>query len=133
LLIVSDCDQPYELPDVVARYLNVERLPWNPESLNTHLLRADVVLNPQAGYGRWKYKSNNKSLHAWALGIPVAHSAGELAGLMNEEARITEADGRLKEVRERWDVRQSVEEYRALISDLRSQRGYPCARGDGQR
>jgi hypothetical protein len=117
LIVISDrCD--YALPVQAARHVALENVTWDLGSVDDHLLRADVVLNPQASVGRWKYKSDNKTAAAWALGLPVAHNSVELCQLMTEEARVREADYRLKYVYENYDVRRSVDEYRALMAEL---------------
>ena len=117
LIVISDRPD-FQLPVEAARYITVENHRWDLDSVNRHLLTADVVLNPQVEYGRWKYKSDNKSAAAWALGLPVAHNAAELVALMSEEARIKEAEDRLRFVADNYDVRRSVSEYRALIAEL---------------
>lgn len=49
------------------------------------LTQYDVLLNPQPDSGRFRYKSNNKSLIAWAAGVAVAESDEDLHALANPE------------------------------------------------
>lgn len=61
-------------------------LPWieweGVEQCNDWLKRFEVVLNPQPDWAPWTYKSWNKSLTAWALGLPVASDARGLQHLI---------------------------------------------------
>lgn len=76
---------------------------------------ADIVINPRIESGRFKYKSNNKSLTAWALALPVAGDSEELERFMDPEERKKEAQLRLTQVQELYDVRLSVEKYKQII------------------
>lgn len=120
LIVVANRRSPYQLPASVEGKMRLSNLPWSAETANRDLLKADVVINPQMKSGRWKYKSNNKTINAWALGLPVATDKAELEKLMSEEARIKESDFRYAQVHRESDVRQSVEEYRALINEIKN-------------
>ena len=104
-------------------YIEVTNFPWKLETVNRDIIKGDFVINPRSKEGKWKYKSNNKTLTAWALGMPVAHNVSELKKYLEEDARIEESEKRLKEVGENWNVKQSVEEYRKLIDEVRENRG----------
>jgi hypothetical protein len=121
LIVIAQQDKPYRLPDGCTG-IEVVNYAWSAETVNQHLLEADVVVNPRLSHGRWQYKSSNKTVNAWALGLPVAHSAAELAHFLSEEARREEGKRRYDEVRERFDVRQSVDELERVISDVRAGR-----------
>jgi hypothetical protein len=116
LIVIADWDKPYWLPLEHYGTIRVTNYAWQAKTVHEHLLEADVVLNFSLDSGRWKYKSNNKTILAWALGLPVAHSADELASLLSEEARIQEAERRFLEVQRDYDIRQSVDEYKSLIA-----------------
>jgi len=107
-------------------YIEVTNLPWKLETVNSDILKGDFVINPRSQKGKWKYKSNNKTLTAWALGMPVAHNVNELKKYMEEEARVQEAEKRLKEIKEKWDAKQSVEEFRKIIDEIKENK---CATG----
>jgi hypothetical protein len=115
LIVVADADSPYWLPLEFYGAIRVINYPWKAETIHGHLLEADIVLNFSLDSGRWKYKSNNKTTLAWAIGLPVAHSGSDLATLLSEESRIAEAEMRYEEVRRDYDVRISVDEYKSLI------------------
>jgi hypothetical protein len=116
--LVVIANKPFQMPVQAAGKLRLSNLPWTIETVNQDLLKADIILNPQSSKGRWVYKSNNKTINAWALGIPVAHSNLELKTFLNENARQAEGDRRYQEVREKYDVRKSVEQYQELINDI---------------
>lgn len=52
----------------------------------SNLTQYDVLLNPRPKHGTFRYKSNNKSLIAWASGVAVAETADELRALVSEDA-----------------------------------------------
>jgi len=99
--------------------IELRNLPHSWKTLYDDLLDADIIINPQSKKGKWKYKSKNKTLLAWALGIPVANDINELKRFMNEEERRKEQVLRLKEIDEKWKVEYSVEQYKQLIDSLR--------------
>jgi hypothetical protein len=126
LIVIATKNTPYCLPSKLGKSIQVENRAWEVDTVLDHLLDADVVLNPRGANSRWRFKSNNKSVQAWALGLPVAHTPEELGALIGEEARIAESERRLKQVADEYDVRRSVEQYQSLIGEL--QQGRMAAR-----
>lgn len=118
LIVIADKRKPYMLPNNLKDKITLINYPWTPETIYSDLLKADIVLNPQSQNGRWKYKSNNKTLTAWALGLPVAHNDKELKSFQSEQARVEEGERVYNEVREKYDVKKSVEEFKKLIEEL---------------
>ena len=118
LVVIANKGKMYELPPAAKGKINLTNIPWTAETVNIDLMKADVVLNPQLSTGRWKYKSNNKTILAWSFGIPVAHSKTELEKLMTEESRIVEGDKRYTQARAEYNVIDSVRDYKNLINDL---------------
>ncbi|MBN2003053.1 MAG: hypothetical protein JXA21_06820 [Anaerolineae bacterium] len=49
------------------------------------LTQYDVLLNPRPDWGKYRYKSNNKSIIAWAAGVAVAETAEDLRALADPE------------------------------------------------
>jgi len=115
LTVISDGG--FSLP---AGYESMQliNLPHNWETVYDDLLDVDIIVNPQTKSGRYKYKSNNKTILAWALGLPVANDIDELKKFKSEEERRKEQILRLKEVKEKWDIQLSVKEYKEFISSL---------------
>ena len=123
LIVVSDQITAYAPPPEVAPDLAISNRTWVLDTVYDQLLEADLVLNPQPRYGRWRYKSNNKTVAAWAVGLPVAHDATELRRWSSESSRVGEAEFRFRYAREEFDVRQSVAQYQELFADLAAARG----------
>ena len=99
-----------------------ENVEWKLETINNEILKCDFVVMPQDSRPRGKYKSNNKITKAWALGMPVATNPEEVKRFLDPVERRKEAEKRLKEVREKYDVRQSVSDFQALISQIKKQK-----------
>jgi hypothetical protein len=118
LIVIASPKQPFIPPASLKDRILITNIPWTDVTVNRDLLKCDVIVNPKTNAGRWKYKSNNKTIHAWALGLPVAHNDGELKSFLTEEARIAEAEKRYVEVREKYDIRKSVAVYKNLINQL---------------
>jgi hypothetical protein len=83
---------------------------WEFNTFCNEIIKGDIVFNPKG-----PFKSNNKTLISWALGMPVAHKPEEIKKFLNVNARIEEAEKRLKEVKSQWDVRLSAWELNGLI------------------
>lgn len=98
---------------------DVKSVKWNIETEMREIQEADIALLPELLKGRWLYKSNNKTVHSWALGLPVAKTMADLKRFINEEERIKESKLRLKEVKERFHVKQSAEELLSVIKGIK--------------
>lgn len=84
---------------------------WKLETICNDIIEHDIVLNP---HGR--FKSNNKTIMAWALGMPVATNINELYQFLDCSARRSEAELRVKEVERDWNVKTSADELKYLIN-----------------
>ncbi len=138
LNLICIADTPFVLPMTVMRprrdmyksdegyaeavngkhFVDLKNYLWSLETVNDDIIRGDIVINPKSEVGRWRYKSNNKTVTAWALGMPVAHGREELERFLDESERVAEAERRIKEVRELYDVRKSVDEMKAVINEV---------------
>jgi len=98
--------------------IKITNYPWNALTVNADIIKADIVLNPRLNTGKWKYKSNNKTVHAWALGMPVAHTDKELDALASKESREKESKEKLELVKNEYDVLLSVKQYQDLINEI---------------
>ena len=117
LIVISDKGF---MPPTGNDGLDLTNYPHKWETIYKDLLEADIIINPQSKNGKWQYKSNNKTLLAWALGIPVAEDIDELKRFMEVEERIKESEKRKKEIDEKWDIKYSVNEFKELIDVLHS-------------
>jgi hypothetical protein len=122
LLVIADAKRPYRLPPPAVGRLTLTNRPWGEEAVYDDLLTADIVLNPRSEEGRWRFKSDNKTVLAWALGLPVARDGVELSRLLAEDDRRRESERRYQMIRDTRDVRRTVDELRALIDELRRTR-----------
>lgn len=114
LIVISD--KNYENTSTYP--IKLMNIRWKIENINNDILRGDIVLNPFSSKGHWKYKSNNKTLTSWALGMPVAASPQELEMFISERERKKEMELRLKEIKERWDIHKSIVQYEDLIKQI---------------
>lgn len=119
LYVITQKRDGYQLPSSIKDKIKLTIFPWTADTVHDNLLKCDVILNPQSKGGRWKFKSNNKTILAWALGLPVAHNESELKGLMHSVDRVLESNRRYNEVRLLYDIRQSVTEFKNLIEKIK--------------
>jgi len=100
---------------------NDKFIPYESDSVNAEIIKHDIVLLPPAGSSdyRFQFKSNNKTIQSWALGMPVATNGEDLDRFLDPEERKKESELRLKEVHEKWDVKLSFEEYKKFINSLK--------------
>jgi len=99
-----------------------ENVEWKLETVNDEILKCDFVIMPPDSRPRGKYKSNNKITKAWALSMPVATNPDEVKRFLDPVERKKEAEKRLKEVKEKYDVKTSVSEMKQLIVKIKEQK-----------
>lgn len=116
LAVISDSN--FSLP-AGSGDIQLRNLPHNWNTVYDDLLDMDIVINPQSEKGRWQYKSNNKTLLAWALGLPVAQNTEDLKRFMDAEERQKEAEMRLQEINDKWLVKYSVQEMKDIIASIK--------------
>lgn len=103
--------------------IDIQNLPWSQQTWIADVMRGDVVINPKHDKGRFKYKSDNKTIQAWSLGLPVAHTDIELDLFKTAKARNEEVERRYGFVRKERDVKKSVQELSELITELQATNG----------
>lgn len=116
LIVISN--KTFTIPINLKDSVSLINYPWNINTVNDDLLKADIVLNPRSSKGRYVFKSNNKTITAWALGLPVAHNADELESFVEESDRKKEAELRLIEVKDKYDVKESVKQYKEIFGKI---------------
>jgi len=116
LTVISNL--PYN-PSKSPEVGEINNIKYNHERINEELMKRDIVLLPEVPGLRGKFKSNNKTLTAWALGLPAAKTPQDLDRFMDAEERTKEGLKRRKEVETKWDVRESVKEWKELLSKLK--------------
>lgn len=70
--------------------------PVSFEKFIGRLVEYDILLNPRPDRPPFCYKSDNKSLVAWAAGVAVAREGIELGDLLNTEKRRTHVEAGMK-------------------------------------
>ena len=114
LTVLSCCRPPYSKADNNIKY------EWdNPDfDFNKIMIEHDFVIMPDNPTPRGMYKSKNKTYTAWALNLPVASNRDDLIRFLDPEERRKEAEKRFKEVVEKYDVKQSVLDFKKLIKQI---------------
>lgn len=107
-------------PPIAFKNLKVHSIPYNYDTLHDTLKEYDIALLPDTNDNiRGKFKTNNKTLTCWALGLPVAKTPDELLELLNSaEKREEEGRSKRKLVEDEYDVKISAKEYQDLINSL---------------
>jgi len=115
-------DKNFSIPPDIE--IEVKSLKYQYPGINEQLIARDLAILPTTDDvdEKGKYKSNNKTIQCWALGLPVARTPDELVLLASVEARKAEAKKRLKQVKEEYDVMLSVEQYKELIDDIKKEK-----------
>lgn len=107
LTVLSD-----ECPPPWSDRPGVRFVRWTPEGANRVIAEHDLALVPPAS----PYKSNNRLLTAWALGVPAAASMADWERFFDPDFdRLAWARKRRRHVRKFYDVRTSVDEWQALL------------------
>ena len=117
LLVISN--QRFENTTRFDIELEWRKFDW--QSIIDDLISCDVVLNPSTPNLQKRshmYKTNNKSLISWSLGIPVATSLEQLEGLMGEKERQEESKRKLDLVKKEYDIKLSVEQFKEIIKKI---------------
>lgn len=116
LIVISD--GMFHIQPPYNGTIQLKNLPFNQNTFINDLMEADFVINPRSSKGKWKFKSENKTVQSWALGLPVAQDLDDLKRFVNEEERRKESLLRIREVEEKWDVKKSIQEYKDFIEKL---------------
>lgn len=97
---------------------------YDADTVNSEIVKHDLVILPKGGNAdyRFQFKSNNKTIQSWALGMPVATNGEELDRFLSADERNKERELRLREVHEKWDVKVSADEYKKFIQLLIKQK-----------
>lgn len=95
---------------------NIRNVKFDPETINEEIVNGgDFVLNNRPETGKFKFKSDNKTIIAWALMMPVAKTAEDVERYLDPEERKKEAVARHEEVEREWTSRRTVQEYSDVI------------------
>lgn len=111
LLVVSN--KPYS--PLINYGCMISNIRWDPASAYQSIQTGDIAINPTIMRANYRYKSNNKTIISWALGLPVANTLDELDRFMDPGERNREAEARWAEVQRDYDIKLSVDQYKSII------------------
>jgi hypothetical protein len=116
LTVISD--KPYSKQDIIQE-LKPAFIQYDKNTIYATLQQYDMILNPASGRAVYKYKSNNKSIIGWKLGVPVAETENELERLLDLNEREKEVHAKHKLVLDEYNVLQSIEQYKEIIDKIK--------------
>lgn len=123
-LVVIDGSPHVKLSMADADALRIEHVPWRLETFHAQLTACDIALVPPYP-GPWgAMKSNNKAVTAWWAGLPAVtgYDMQELITYITEPDERAATARQMREIAERdYDIRRSVDEWRALVADLQGE------------
>lgn len=123
LLMISD-DDPiafrWPIGGELQAYLegNYEFIKYNEETIYQDFQKADIALLPIGTRPQDAFKSENRTIKAQLAGLPVAQDPESLEKYLDGNERQLFVDNKWESVRDMYDVRNSVAEYKQLISEL---------------
>lgn len=115
LKIISN--EPYSRQDDIL-YLNPTFIKYDQKTAYERIKEADIVLNPKSSKAFFKYKSQNKNLISWKLGVPVAVSSYDVELLLDPEERNKQVMQKQLIVENEFHIRNTEIQYRAIFSHI---------------
>ena len=91
---------------------------WQLETVNKEIVKSDFVVMPGSRDPNSRFKSNNKTVNAWFLKMPVATCVEEFERFLDPVERQKEADEKYKFAVENYDIKISIKEYQDLINKI---------------
>lgn len=98
--------------------VTIKYVKWTEGTAYNDIQFADFALNPSFPNAMSRFKSNNKTLVAWGLGLPVANTAEEMLRFMDPAERQKEIDQRTAEIARDWDIQLSVKQYQDILAKI---------------
>ncbi len=95
-----------------------EYLKYEEDKIYEVLKRADFAVLPDGFRPQDMFKSNNKTIKANLCGLPVAKTAEEVREFIKPEARRKWFDENYATIKEQYDIRKSVDQYRDIINKI---------------
>lgn len=95
---------------------------YNEDTIYKELQKADYAILPKGFRPSDKYKSNNKTIKAQLAGLPVATDKEEVQAFIDPQNRQKHIDEIYDTIKEEYDVRKSVEQYKAIINEIKTHR-----------
>jgi len=115
LTIIANSEYVHPVEGVHTKFIK-----YSADTAFEFIKNADILLNPKSKRAYYKYKSNNKTVIGWKLGLPVAETAEDLERLLLPAERIKEMTGKQEIVESQYRVEQSATQYREIITAIRN-------------
>jgi len=106
-------------------YMNADvNVKYDQDTVFEEIIKHDAVIMPTYDKSsRFMFKSNNKKLTSWALGMPVLVEYEDMDRFDDPLEREAEAKKRYSEVMSNYHVQQSGREYLELIERIKQKKG----------
>lgn len=91
---------------------------YNEKTIYEDLKKGDLVLLPDGFRPQDRFKSNNKTVKANLVGLPVAKTADDVKLYLDPEKRQGWLDSELSTIQSEYDICKSVEQYKELIKNI---------------
>lgn len=101
----------------VIPHMLLTRKPVSFDVFLEQLTQYDILLNPRPDVAPFCYKSDNKSLVAWAAGVAVAPTIGALRALLDPAKRKTALDRNVRRARTTGHVNRSADLWRMILRE----------------
>ena len=98
--------------------VEVSNINWTPNNAFIDIQSGDFCINPGSPLAEPRFKSNNKTLISWGLGMPVAETAKDLDRFLDPKERQKESDLKQIEIKDKWDITISIKEFKAFSKAL---------------
>lgn len=119
-LIVISNEEPYiDRWGTRKRDEYYEFIKYNEDTIYEDLHKADFAILPEGFRPQDNFKSNNKTIKANLAGLPVARDLDEVEKYLDGKERQKWLDNNYAKIQEQYDVKQSVKDYKNIISEIR--------------
>jgi hypothetical protein len=96
-----------------------ETVKWEWPKVINDIKECDFAIFPEYNLEKNNYKSNNKDVLSWACGLPVAKTASDVERFLDWKEREKERNLRLEEVRNKYDVKLSANQFQEIINTIK--------------
>jgi len=93
---------------------------YNEATIYDDLKEADFAFLPALIRPEYEFKSNNRTIKANLVGLPVVYDSASLNEYSDVKNRKKFVDNHVDEIKVKYDIRNSVEQYKELISEITS-------------
>ena len=102
--------------------VEITNINWTPENAYMDIKNGDFAINPPSMDRGFRFKSNNKTLISFALGLPVANTADDMDKFMEAKERTKAVEETMIEIKKDWQVEASIEQYKNILCQIQEQK-----------